>query len=208
MKEFSGASKAFTKVNSHRSLSETEHSPGPGFHNRHIDLDVIWKKTSNNSIVSVSFPNTSNAQLKKYQKVTVIDASSIIEMVFESAGVKAGITQTLAAYTFMVDMKGSIPASIVNVSIPNILLWLSTMRQFFDKSRKIDKAERGEIISAVKRNADIYSESENALITSCKNMPNAYEKLAGRKKVRSQRPLPYLCYFISFHSLSLILNYT
>ncbi|GMH55451.1 hypothetical protein TL16_g01910 [Triparma laevis f. inornata] len=116
-------------------------------------VKCVWKMVDENTIIvgvedieDDSFPHGAG---KKY-----VRASSGAFWKYERLPDKNGVPQTRVAFYQQADLKGFIPAFVVNSKIVGYLEYLSTMRKKFDKSLDIDARRRAEIAKKIKLEED------------------------------------------------------
>ena len=91
-------------------------------------------------------------------------------------------------FTQQVDLGGLIPKAVVNSGAVGQLMYLSTMRKLFDKSREVDGATRARNVDMITGHADEYSSEEERLLAEGEKRFVDFKEMKA-KAVKMKSPL-------------------
>jgi len=148
------------KVNEHHARYFAVYALFPGFKPREFLQALMWKREGENIIVVYDTVEHSSVP----PNPSHVRGSTTIYWLYEKLPAVGTIPQTRVTYMQQVDLKGSIPKMVVMKSSVSFLMHLSTMRDRFDQSSKIDGAKRRQHIELIEKHGDPYSEAETKLL--------------------------------------------
>ena len=181
-KNTNGLNRNMANVNRHHAHFSAEFFLGLGFQNRQFFCDCIWKKNDDRSIDSISAPRKA-ASGEIYDEKNVTGSVHTL-LRCETLENFLNVPQTKVTYVQHADLSGLIPVSILNLSAVGNLMFLSNLRNQFDKSVEIDKEERDKFVDVMKSNEEVYSEEEVNLISVGIDVLSSYDTIGKKKQVR------------------------
>ena len=135
----------------------------PGFAPREWVLRMLWRKPTDDTVVvcyeSIKGLNYTSASGEKF-----VQASNMVYNVYKRLDPIGEMPQTHVTWTQRIEMKGYVPLSFVNTSLPKQLMHASMMRKRFDKSLEVDGAKRAQYVAMIAGHEELYSDEEEKVL--------------------------------------------
>jgi len=178
-----GLSRRMTAINRHNYLYYVCYDLGSQLNlsKREWLTDFIWHRESNTSIIISGSPALHAAYPLNSKFVRA--ESSVWWSLRKLDPMPDGTPQTSASWTQVQDLKGFIPAFVVNSRVVETLSFLTDMRRFFDRSMEIDGYDRDAYVTMLSSSPlTPYTDTENLLIDSSLKPFSLFADPALRKK--------------------------
>jgi hypothetical protein len=157
--ESGGLDRILKKRNDHSAIFQVVYDlNAPGVSPREFCSSQLWTKEGDGTIIltyeSVDLPDEFPIDRAS------VRASMMAFWKFENLQKIGGVDQTLVTWIQQVDLKGAIPSAVINSSAISNLMHLSSTREIFDQSVKIDAANRARNVEMIQNHADDYTDEE------------------------------------------------
>ncbi|GMI27707.1 hypothetical protein TeGR_g14394, partial [Tetraparma gracilis] len=164
--EFGGLDRNLKKINDHQDIFHVVYDLSiPKFLPRQFVSMVVWKWDDDKQELTVVYDDVKHTKFpecKEYLRASVTSTCK-----YKQEADVGGIPQTKVTYTVQVDLGGRIPKWVQNRQGVGTLMYLSKMRERFDRSLELDGKKRGELVEMIRRHdrdAVEYSEEEEEIV--------------------------------------------
>ena len=147
--DFGGLERKAVKLTNHSNLYHVAIDLGvKTFAPREWLTKVVWKMVDEDTMI-VCYEDVEDGRFPVGAGKGFVRASSGTFWKFERLPEVRGYPQTRVTYVQQVDLKGFIPALVMNSRVVQSLEFLSTMRKTFDNSLEIDAGRRAAIVQMI-----------------------------------------------------------
>jgi len=169
MKRRSNTERSLVKINEHHSVYHfVKDLHIMSLQPREWIMNSVWKWRDGRTL-EIAYEHNPDHELfaKRSSKFMRDGNSSTVHYLLEqmpSSSSSGGVPQTRVTFTQTVNLGGVVPKWAVTRHGGKQLMYVSTMRQRFDRSLEIDGAARAQNVGLIAEHAEQYSEEENALL--------------------------------------------
>jgi hypothetical protein len=158
-----GGERSLTRVNDHHDILRTVNDYGiPGFIPREFVVANLWRRAGGDDMVSISV-STEDANFPREDKYIRATASAVFT--YEKLPPEGSVAQTRLTWTCQADMGGRVPSSVVNFAATGTLMYLSTIRERFDRTVEINNEKIARFAGVIRgHRSESYEEKEKNLI--------------------------------------------
>ncbi|GMI56305.1 hypothetical protein TeGR_g6889, partial [Tetraparma gracilis] len=164
--EFGGLDRDLVKTNDHQNIFHVVFDLSiPTFLPRQWVSRIVWKWDTGKkelTVVADSVEHTDFPERKEYLRT-----SSTVLYQYKQEAEVGELPQTKVNFTQQVDLGGRIPKWVMNRQGVSQLMYLSKMRERFDRSLELDGKKRGELVEMIRRHGRDgveYSEEEEEIV--------------------------------------------
>jgi hypothetical protein len=168
-----GLERSLTALNGHSGIFQfTRDLKIPRLAPREWKLHCIWKWNADKSGLVIAYETM---QDPPYNPICVRTDSTIM-LTLKQLPALSGIPQTQVTYTARLDIRAPLPKWVVAKQAPKQLMYLSGMRNRFDKSAVIDSASRARIVEMIKNHTAEYTDKEDVIVKDALGYFGLFEK--------------------------------
>jgi len=132
----------------------------PGFKPREFISTQVWRRQGDD--LTVVYEPTGSREFPPSH--SLVRGTTAAHTVYERRQPVGGLPQTRVTWTNQTDLGGLIPKSVVNSGAVRQLMYLSTMRKFFDKSLDIDGVTRARNVEMITGHSNETTEEEERIL--------------------------------------------
>ncbi|GMI56321.1 hypothetical protein TeGR_g5225, partial [Tetraparma gracilis] len=177
-----GLDRNLKKINDHQNIYHVVYDLSiPTFLPRQFISRIVWKWAGDKkelTVVADSVKNTDFPERKEYLR-----ASATGMYQYKQEAEVGELPQTKVTYTMQVDLGGVIPKWVQNRQGVGTLMYLSKMRERFDRSLELDGKKREELVKMIRRHGRDgveYLEEEKKIVAEGKTWFKAFDGLKSK----------------------------
>ena len=173
-----GLERDFRKENEHHGLLRVVLDLHiPGLQPREFLSAQVWRRQGDK--LAAVYDNVEHEDFPL--DVSLVRGTTQVYLEYEKLKPVGGLPQTRVTFTQQIDLGGLIPKSLVNGSVVKTLVYLSAMRQRFDKSLEIDGATRTLNVEMIMGHEEEYSVHENWFVAQGEKLFADFQEMKAKE---------------------------
>ncbi|GMI34230.1 hypothetical protein TeGR_g7990 [Tetraparma gracilis] len=179
---FGGLDRNLVRINDHQNIYHVVYDVSiPGFLPRQWVSRLVWKWEEDKKELTVALDTIEHGAFPKRKEYLRASTTTLVK--YKQEANVGEIPQTKVTWTQQVDLGGAIPKWVNNRQGVSTLMYLSLMRERFDRSLELHGKKREELVKMIKRHGRDgveYSEEEERIVAEGKTWFKAFNGLKSK----------------------------